>query len=191
MNRWLLLIFLMGLSLFAKSQHHLLLLKKGPRTVATYWEGAPIAFQLNNGLWQKGELVALRNDSIFVRVRIVRYYMIGNDTLTLPLQGFALNTISAFPKKGIAVDFRGGEFRISKSGSLPAKLLKIGAIGYTALGAVNGLREGTYSIADHKAELIIAGAAFAAGVAIDKLQRYTWTIGRKYHLEVFRLDGLK
>ncbi|RYY67578.1 MAG: hypothetical protein EOO12_00655 [Chitinophagaceae bacterium] len=170
----------------ARAQRGLLLLKKGNRTLARYWEGGSIAFQLTDGSWQKGELIAMRNDSIFVKAHIVRYYQIGNDTLFLPVQGYAQNTIAAFPRRGVDVDFRHGEFGISNRGNLIGKLMRIGAVGYTALSLANGLREGTYSLSGHGTELAIAGGVFAAGYAIDKLQRYTYRIGGKYHIDIIR-----
>ncbi|TCZ70619.1 hypothetical protein [Flaviaesturariibacter aridisoli] len=177
---------LLGLLCTAQAQRNLLLLKRGNRTVARYWEGGTIAFQLNDGSWQKGELIALRNDSVFIKAHIVRYYQIGNDTLYLPVQGYAQNTITAFPRRGVEVDFRHGEFGISNGGNLIGKLMRIGAVGYTALSLANGLREGTYSLSGQGTELAIAGGVFAAGYAIDKWQRYTYRIGRKYHIDIIR-----
>ena len=175
---------LFGLLCSARAQRNLLLLKKGNRTVTRYWEGSTIAFQLTNGAWQKGELVALRNDSVFVQPHIVRYYLIGNDTLHLPVQGYAQSSIAAFPRRGVEIDLRRGEFGITNRANMLTKLLRIGAVGFTALSLANGLREGNYSLSDHGTELAIAGGVVAASYAIDKLQRYTYRLGGKYHLDV-------
>ncbi|GAB4091117.1 hypothetical protein [Flaviaesturariibacter terrae] len=188
MKRLLLPLIILLLAQGAGAQRSLLLLKKGARTVARYWEGGTIAFQLSNGAWQQGDLVALRNDSVFVQPRIVRYYMIGNDTLKLPVQGYPLQTLAAFPRPGVSIEFRSGAFGVSKRRSLAGTLLQVGAIGYTALGLVNGLREGNYSLSEHKTELAVAGAVYALGFALKRLTRYTYPIGSKYHIESIRFD---
>lgn len=182
----LLLFFFLLLCGTAPAQRTLLLVKKGERTLLRYWQGGTIAFQLNNGAWQKGDFVALRHDSLFVMPRIVRYYFIGNDTLKLPVAGYPLNTIAAFPRRGMSVDFQHGDFGLTRSGTLVGKLLRIGGAGYAALGLINGLRDGNVSLKNNGTGLAIAGAVFAGGYALDKLQRYTYRLGGKYHLEVLQ-----
>jgi hypothetical protein len=61
--------FVIILSLFCRStyaQKSILEFKKGRKIISTHWEGAEIAFLLQDGEWKKGIIKKINKDSIYI-----------------------------------------------------------------------------------------------------------------------------
>ncbi|MES1198212.1 MAG: hypothetical protein ABUL41_02940 [Chitinophagaceae bacterium] len=98
----------------AYSQQNILVFKNGNKTIARFWEGTFIAFQLKDNEWKKGEITKIQNDSIYIRPRIVHYNLMGTDTVYYNVEGFSVSDVFALPKKGVLIDYINGRFQISR-----------------------------------------------------------------------------
>jgi hypothetical protein len=176
------------------SQQAILLFKKKNNTLESFWVGSIIAFQLRDKQWQKGEITKIQNDSFFIRPVVVRYNLLNTDTLYYNIAGFSVSDIYAMPKRGVLIDYKDGEFGISRTGGhqhwywiKSGWIFRVGAAGYAGLIVANSLIDSDLSISDSKTELGIAAAVFLGGVLLKKAYKLTVKVKRKYHFEIFNL----
>jgi hypothetical protein len=194
MNRQLLLVLFLLLSLLSFSQQNQLVFKKGNKVLSRYWQGTTIAFQLSYKVWRKGEIIRIQNDSFYIRPRVITYNLMGADTTYFPVEGYAVSDIYAMPKKGILIDYGNGQFQISGTGGhlhwywiKSGWLFRTGAIGYAGVHTANGLIQNNFSFSKSKKELGIAAGVFAAGVLLKKLYKPFIKTGRKKKMEILKM----
>ncbi len=168
------------------SQEDVVLFKKGNKTIDKFWKGTFIAFQLENKTWEKGEVMKIKNDSFYIRPRVIKYSPFGTDTLYYPIKGFAVSAVYAMPKRGVLIDYVNGQFQISRTGGhqhfywiKSGLLFKIGGAGYAILSIVNGIPGG----------IAIGAALFAAGMAMKKTYKLTIRVKKKYRMEVLSISA--
>jgi hypothetical protein len=183
-------------SSLAYCQQDVLVFKKRNKEISRYWKGSVIAFQLSNKQWQKGEIAKIQKDSFYIRPMVVRYSLMGTETVHYSVRGFALTDIFAMPNKGILVDQVNGRFQISKSGGhvhwywiKSGWIFRVGAAGYAGLHVANGLVNNNFSFSDSKTPLLAAAAVFLAGVLLHKNYQPYLRIKRKYRVEIFDLSN--
>lgn len=173
------------------SQRAYIVFKKRNKTITSYWKGSVIAFQLENKDWQKGEITRIANDSFYIRPVVVKYHIMGTDTLEYSVLGYSISDIYAMPKKPVLIDFRKGHFEVSPAGGhlhwywvKSGWLFRVGAASYAALNVINGAIVGDLSFANYKKQLIGSAVVFGFGVILQKLWKPYLRIGRKYHIKV-------
>jgi hypothetical protein len=176
------------------SQQAILLFKKKNKTVESFWVGSVMAFQLKDKQWQKGDITKIQNDSFFIRPVVVQYNLLNTDTLYYNIAGFSVSDIYAMPKRGVLIDYKDGEFGISRAGGhqhwywiKSGWVFRVGAAGYAALIVANSLIDSDLSISDSKTQLGIAAAIFLGGVLLKKAYKLTVKVKKKYHFEIFNL----
>ena len=192
----LLLLAILSFSISkAYCQQNILAFKKRGGDVTRYWKGSTFAFQTIDKQWQKGEITKIQNDSLYIRPMVVRYYLMGSDTLYAKIKGFALTDIFAMPNKGILIDYINERFQISRSGGhvhfywiQSGLLFRIGAAVYAGLHIANGLLNNNFSFSDSKTALLSAAAVFLGGVLLHKNYKPYLRLGRKYRLEIIKLS---
>ena len=194
MIRFILFVTLIFFAPSTFSQNNTLFLKQGTRTIYSFWKGKTIAFQTKDMNWQKGEITKLVNDSVYIRPRVVRYFMMGTDTTYLPIEGFSTSDIYAFPKHGVLIDFIDGRFQINRSGGTvnwywvkSGLVFRISSIVYAGLNITNGLIDHNFSFSDSKTTLAICAAVWGFGFMLHKIYKPVLPVGRKYHIEVLKL----
>lgn len=177
-------------------QNDILVFKKTKKDINRYGKGSTIAFQLRNKQWQKGEITKIQNDSFYIRPMVVRYSPMGSDTVHYSINGFALTDVFAMPNKGILIDYINGHFQISTSGGhvhwywiKSGWIFRVGAAGYAGLNIANGLIKNNFSFSNSKIHLFTAAAVYLGGVLLHKNYKPYLRIGRKYHLEIFKLSN--
>ena len=162
----LLLLFLLGipaLQASAQVSDIISVRKKNGRTIKSFVAGVPIELHTQNGTFVKGPIKAIRNDSLFVTVyviRIVPTYMCVTvvDTAAVYLTGMHHRDI-----KNIRV-FRRPRFLRGKID----RLLIIGGAGYFGLNVLNGLGQGSLTEKENVQRLGIALGAAGLGFVIKK-----------------------
>ena len=119
----------------------------------------------------------------------------GADTTHMPVAGFSLSDIYAFPKPGVRVGSINGRTQPFISGShvrwywlKSGWIFRAGGLGYAGLNLLNGISKNDFSFAENKTKLGIAAAALLTGVLLGKLYKPTFRLGEKYHLDVFNLS---
>src|SRR4029453_180668 len=111
------LISILSYSFFnSYSQQAILLFKKKNITVQSFWVGSTIAFQLRDKQWQKGEITRIQNDLFFIRPILVQYNLLTTDTFYYNIAAFSVSDVYAMPKRGVLIDYKDGEFQISRTG---------------------------------------------------------------------------
>jgi hypothetical protein len=170
------------------SQEDLLIFKKGNKSIEKFWKGAFIAFQLENKTWEKGELVKIKNDSFYIRPRVIKYSLMRTDTFYYPVKGFVLSDIYAMPKRGVLIDFVNGRFQISRTGGhlhfywiKSGFIFRVGGAGFALLGLANG----------SLLNVPFGAAVFGAGVLMKKMYKLTIRLKGKYKMETFKLSAEK
>lgn len=160
-----------------------------------FWTGTYFSFQLKDKEWQKGELTSIKNDSFYIRPRIVRYGLFNSDTTYLPIRGFSLSDVYALPNKGILIDYINDRFQISRTGGhvhfywiKSGFLFRLGAASYAGVHLVNGLVNDDLSLSGSSATLISAAAVFMGGVLLHKIYKPYLPVGRKYSLRMLDLS---
>ena len=173
-----------------------MLFKKKNITVQSFWVGSIIAFQLRDEQWQKGEITKIRNDSFFIRPVVVQYSLLTTDTFYYNVLGSSVSDVYAMPKRGVLIDYKDGEFQISRSGGhqhwywiKSGWLFRVAGAGYAALIVANSLLDSDLSISDSKPQLAVAAGVFMVGILLKKIYKLTIRTGKKYHLEIFQLQN--
>jgi len=168
------------------SQDDILIFKKGNRSIDKFWKGTFIAFQLENKTWEKGELMKIKNDSFYIRPRVIRYSFMRTDTFYYPVKGFVLADIYAMPKRGYLIDFVDGRFQISKAGGhvhfywvKSGYIIRIAGAGLALLGLVNG----------SLISVPIGAGVFVAGMLMKKIYKPTIRMKGKYRMKSLKLSA--
>jgi len=176
------------------SQQAILLFKKKNITVESFWVGSTIAFQLRDKEWQKGEITGIRNDSFYIRPSLVQYNLLTTDTFYYNVAGYSVSDVYAMPKRGVLIDYKDGEFQISRTGGhqhwywiKSGWIFRVAGAGYAGLIVANSAIDSDLSISDSKTQLGIAAGVFLFGVLLKKAYKLTLRTGKKYHMEVFQL----
>ncbi len=192
------LTFLFIFSFFATvafSQHDILVLKKGNKSLRYFHAGSRISFQLNNKEWTKGIITKIENDSFYFTKEIVIYHL-GAHADTMHFSGFhyALSEVHALPKRGVQIDYFGDHFAITGSGGhqhfywiKSGWIFRAGALGYAGLNIINSIIKKDVLFSSGK--LGIAAAVFAGGVILKKVYTLTRPLGKKYHLESIKITS--
>ena len=180
------LAFLLFLFSSLYSQENILLFKKGHKSIEKFWKETFIAFQLENKTWEKGELMKIKNDSFYIRPRVVRYSLMRTDTLYYPVKGFALSDIYAMPKRGYLIDFVNGRFQISRTGGhvhfywiKSGFIFRVAGAGFALLGLING----------SLMSIPIGAAVFAAGLLMKNIYKPTIRLKGKYRIKSLNLSA--
>ena len=191
MKRLTLVTILTFLFFINHSQQTILVLRKKSKTVKTFWIGSTIAFQSPRNQWQKGEIVEIKKDSFYIRSTIARYNLFSIDSFYFPPQGFSISDVYAMPKKGVLVDYKNGEFQISRSGGhlhwywiKSGWIFRVVGIGYATLNIANGLINNDFSFSENKTQLGIAAALVATGILLKRTYKLTFKLGKKYKLRI-------
>jgi hypothetical protein len=194
MNRPLLFLLILFLGVQAAAQQNVLVLKKNKKTLQYFWPGQFIAFQPDKYQWQKGEIMTIKNDSVFVRPRIITFHTYYYDTAYYPIQGYAIKEIYALPKTGLLVDYKDGKFQpVSYGGHMhwywvkSGWIFRAGGIGFAGLHTINSLRQQDFPNKDTKKVLLASGALLAGGLFLKKAYSPLRRIRNRYHMEMIRL----
>ncbi|MDX1956630.1 MAG: hypothetical protein SFU20_13960 [Chitinophagaceae bacterium] len=179
------ILFFFLLSGQTQAQVSVLTLKKKNKTIRQYWPGTEIAFQLSNKEWRKGLIKKITNDSLFIQPVIVRYFLMGTDTLRYLTTGYAHSDIYAFPKPGISIEYNDGRFQIRRSAGhvhfywiKGGWLFRTGGMGYIGLHLLNSI-----GATINPASLAIAGGVVGIGFLLKALYTPVIRLGKKYKLQ--------
>lgn len=172
----------------------ILVFKKKNKTIKNYWKGSTIAFQLANGIWQKGEITKIKKDSFQIIPTAIIYHQFSIDTIKFWKVDYSIKDICALPKDGVHIDWINNRFEIAEAGDNygtfigDGSIFKLGAAGYAVLNITNALiQDGVVSDADKKS-LKTAAAVFAFGVLLKNLHKQTIKLGKKYHLQTISIS---
>jgi hypothetical protein len=187
MNRLLLLIGWMLLSVtgFSQASDFLVVKKKNNRTLKTYFPGLPITFEMVNKAWVDGYVMAIRNDSVFVKEYDVRSVPTIWGVSMLDTAGTYVVAVHYTDIGRMVFDKKPPPFSFITDGTI----LMIGGLGYGVLNVVNGkyLHE-PITDKDNIKSLGIALGVAGAGFVLHKISKGR---GKKQIIEYVRMNDVK
>lgn len=138
------LILLLFYSIGVNAQGNFLVLKKRDKPLQHFWTGSRITIKPVNSDWIRGVITRITSDSFYLTQEIIRYGMLGDDTLHITGFKFAIREIEVLPGKKQMVYYRDDrvivipghtKFMWVKNGFL----FQAAGAGYATLNIVNHL----------------------------------------------------
>jgi hypothetical protein len=170
------------------AQESIVLKKKG-RNIQYFWKDSHITFQLKDKQWLTGIITKITPDSFYLTQEIIRYYMMGIDTLHISGFSFAFSDVYALPTKKQMIYFENDQVKII-AGHEKFVWIRNGFIfqaagaGYIALNVTNDLIHNEPPFAKKKLTgLGIGAAVFLMGKLLQLRFDPYWHVGKKYKLQ--------
>lgn len=183
-----LLLFL--ITSVSNAQQSSLVFKKGNKVVQRFWMGNEIAFQSADQYWHKGRIKKLTPDSVYIQPITVKYHLMGNDTITWPVEGYHFRDIAALPKRGYLISMIDNQFQINRGAGhvhfywiKSGVLFRVGAVAYTGVMLFNNLSDKNPNKTAIKKGLLTGAGIYLFGFLLKKLYSPVYKTGRSYHLE--------
>lgn len=182
-----LLIF--TLHFFIAGSQGFLLVKKGNKTLQSFYQGSLITFQLKTGDWISGHITRLLPDSLYVRPISIRRSLFTVDTVHFSELKIAMTDISVLPRKTAMVYYRDDKPQLVR-GHEKFAYIKNGLVfqllggGYAALNIIN-------SVTDKKSPDLkrvgIGALVFLVGEVLRRNYHQHLHLGKKYQLRFVKL----
>ena len=189
MARILPVLLLSVLSLHATSQTGFIALKKGNKTIQTFFPGNHITFRMNNDEWITGTIEKIEDSTFTFTQEIIRYYEIGTDTFRIYGYRFRPEEIAALPSKRQTFVYRNDKVVI-QMGREPFVWLRNGFLLQAAGGSyiienvVNDISNGHPPLkSEHLGGLGIAAGAFILGTILHIKFDPSYRLGKKFKLK--------
>ena len=129
----------------------------------------------------------MENDSFYFTKEIVRYGLMGSDTMHFSGFHFALSDIYAVPKRGVQIDWVNDHYQIISWGGhqhfywvKSGYIFRLGAAGYALVNILNGIIKHHVTLEGSK--MGIAAVVLAGGIVLKKIYKLTHRLGGKYKL---------
>jgi hypothetical protein len=171
------------------AQNGFIVLKKGQKSIQHFWKDSHFTFQLQNKQWLTGIITKITPDSFYLTQEIIRYYLMGSDTLHFSGFAFTLNDVYALPTKKELINYEHDQVKVILGHEKLAWvrngfIFQVTGAGYVALNVANDLIHGIPPFAKDKlAGLGIGAVIFLLGEVLHLIFDPYWRIGKKYHLE--------
>ena len=189
MAKTILIILLVFCFCDGYTQQSVIVLKKGQHSIQYFWKDSRITFQLKDKEWMRGIITRITADSFYLTKEIIRYNVMGNDTLHFSGFVFAFEDVYALPTKKELTYYDNDKIRIipGHENFLWVRngfIFQVAGAGYVGLNVINDLAHNSPPFAKKNlAKLAIGAAVFLVGRFLHfKFDPYLH-IGKKYHLE--------
>jgi len=171
------------------AQNGSLLIKKRNKVVQRLWTGSEFAFQTAGGYWHKGKITRLTKDSLYIRPVIVRYHLMGTDTIVWPVEGYHYSDVAAIPKKGFLISFINNSFQINRDAGhvhwfwvKSGVIFRAGAAAYTGLMLVNNISDKAPDKKEITKGLLTGASVYLFGFILKKMYSPVHKTGKNYSL---------
>jgi len=191
------LILLLFCSIAGSAQGNYLVLKKRDRPVQHFWIGSRITIKPSNSDWLRGIITRITPDSFYLTQEILRYTMMGYDTLHISGMRFSIKEIEVLPAKKQMVYYKDDrvivipghtKFMWVQNGFL----FKAVGAGYATLNITNHLIDKDPPFAKKNLPgLGIAAGLFFLGEFLHLRYDPMIHLGKKYRLEAVMLDAIE
>ena len=193
MTKPILIILLLFYCSEGLAQENIVVLKKGNRDIQHYWKGSHITFQLKDGQWLSGIITRVTPDSFYFKKEIIRYFLMGTDTLHFSGYSFSLKDIYAMPTRKQMIVYRNDQVRVVPGHEKflwvrNGFIFQVAGAGYVGLNIANHLINNDRPFTKKNIIRLSVGAfVFLAGEVMHLKFYPYWRIGKKYHLEIMSL----
>jgi hypothetical protein len=183
-------LFVIFISNYVAAQDHMLIFRKGGKTVKTYFVGEYIAFMDHSKQWHYGILNKMNADSFYIKPYALRPVVF--DTISYPIEEYAVKNILAMPKPGVVINDilepGNGQVR-TNAGHVKFYWLKAGAIFRIAGLGLAGLDFANSFVLNYQsfswAEMGYSAALFVFGELLKFTYKPYVKLGRKYMLKMY------
>ncbi len=189
------LILLLFCSFETNAQGNYLVLKKRGTPIQHFWTGSRIIIKPSNSDWLRGIITHITPDSFYLTQEIIRYGMMGDDTLHISGLRFSIKEIQVLPTKKQMIYYKEDrvvvipghtKYMWVKNGFL----FKTLGAGYAALNISNHLIDKDPPFAKRNLpHLAIAAGLFFLGEVLHLRYDPHIHLGKKYRLEAVILDS--
>lgn len=163
-----------------------MVLRKGEKTIQTFFPGSYINFQLDDRQWLEGKIIKVVNDSLFINQQKTQrgYTYWGTQTIdiiNLGMLKYNINEIIALPakQKGFSIINDGSLFILSGSA-------------YIGLNVINSLiHQDTFFAAQNITNVGVAALVVLFGKLLQWSHPTQYAIGKKYQLQIIHLTDNK
>lgn len=173
----------------AYSQQDFFVFKKRNKKISFFMKDSYITFQLKSEEWVTGYITKVHNDSFYVNPRVIRYGLMGTDTLHYGILVVALTDVFAMPRKGELFIYDNDKVKIILGNEhwvwiKNGLLFLVGGGGYTILNTTNSFIQKEPPLASNNiGKLGIGAAVFLIGKLLHLKYKPTLRLGKKYHLQ--------
>ncbi|HTQ65748.1 MAG TPA: hypothetical protein VMI12_13185 [Puia sp.] len=189
MTRTIILAAFIFTSLVSYEQNGYLVLKKGQKTLQTFWKNGHFTFQMKDGQWITGIITKVTPDSFYFTQEIIRYLGMGTDTMHFSGFKFDIHDVQALPRKENLFVYENDQVRIIP-GHVKFLWVKNGLIfqllggGYVGVSIINDLINNNPPFAkENLPGLAIGTSLFLVGTLLHLNYDPYIHIGKKYHFE--------
>jgi hypothetical protein len=189
------LILILFCSIAVNAQGNFLVLKKRDRPFQHFWIGSRITIKPSNSDWLRGVITRITPDSFYMTQEIIRYSMMGYDTLHISGLKFSIQEIEVMPTKKQMIYYKDDRV-IVIPGHTKYMWIKNGLLfqavgaGYLTLNIANHLKDKDPPFAKKNlAGLGIAAGLFFLGEFLHLRYDPLIHLGKKYRLEAVILDN--
>ena len=149
---------------------------------------------MKNKEWYTAYITKVQNDSFYVSTFVIRYSLMGADSVHYAEFPVAITDVYAMPKKGLQFGYPDDRVTINRqAGHMHWVWIKngwffrAGAAGYVGLNVVNGLIKNNFTFTGQK--FGIAAAIFLFGEILYQLYKPSLKLGKKYRLETVKVSS--
>ena len=181
----------------ANAQNGYIVLMKRQKAIQYYWKDSHFTFKTKDKQWISGIVTGIRNDSFYFTQEIIRYNLLGTDTIHFGGMKFSLTDIFALPTKNEEIVYYGDQVQV-KLGHEKFVWVRNGFIfqvlgaGFVGLSVANDLAQHDPPFAkDNLAGIYIGSALFLIGTAMHLTFDPYIHIGKKYHLKSISIAPAK
>jgi hypothetical protein len=189
----LILLLVFSCQLLNAQEGYITLKKKG-KAVRHFWKDAPFTFQLRDKQWVSGVITGITTDSFYFRQEIIRYSLIGTDTLRISGFSFSPGDIYALPTRKQSVVYVNDQVKITSGREKfiwirNGFVFKAGGAGYLFLNLINHLIDNDSPFTKNNLpDLGIGAAVYLLGAILHRTYKPYIYIGKKYQLEMVVLQ---
>lgn len=171
------------------SQNGFIVLKKGQKSIQHFWKDEHFTFLMQNGQWFTGIIRKITNDSFYLTQEIIRYQIMGTDTLHFSGLAYSLSDVIGLPRKNEEIVYDNDMVRVilgrekfdwGKNGFI----FQVGGAGYIVVSIINDMARNEPPFAKNNLTGLGIGAAiFMIGTLLHLNFDLYRHLGKKYHLE--------
>lgn len=197
MVRAVLLILNITFCMSAQAQTGYIVLKKSQKSQRFFWKDSHFTFQTNDGQWITGIITKIEKDSFYLTQEIIRYYLMGIDTLHVSGYKFSIDDVHAIPTSKETIVYDNDQVRVELGHEKfvwvrNGFIFQVAGGAYVGLNVINDLSRNDPPFAKkHLTGLGIGAAAFLFGTILHKTFDPYIRLGKKYRLELVTLSTSK
>jgi hypothetical protein len=170
---------------------------KRQKAIQFYWKDAHFTFQTVDKQWITGIITGIRNDSFYFTQEIIRYNLLGTDTIHFGAMKFSLNDVIAVPTKNEEIVYYNDQVQVILGHEKfvwvrNGFIFQVLGAGYVGLSVFNDLAQNDPPFAKtNLAGIYIGTALFLIGTVMHFTFDPYIHLNKKYHLKTVSIAPAK